>query len=365
MRLKWWQQLLPRCERYYCAGCGRTFLRFFAARDPHRAGPRTNHAAAVAAAPAPASARVDSPRPAADAARETEKAMKKIGMVGIGMMGHGIAGNVLKHGYALAVLEHPGNQPLDALKAQGAVGVSTARELAAQSDVVILVVTGSPQVEAVLTGAGGVLEGLRPGTIVIDCSTAIPSSTLRMAEAVARAGGRFLDSPMTRTPKEAAEGRLNLLVGGDAALLEECRPLLQCFAENITHVGPVGAGHSMKLLHNYVSLGMIALLSEAAACAQHNGVAAEAFVDVLAKGGGGGIALERLKPYLLARDTSGLRFSVANARKDLDYYNTMAGDAGVPREIAAAVLGTLESALATNPEALVPELVSILGAAQR
>jgi 3-hydroxyisobutyrate dehydrogenase-like beta-hydroxyacid dehydrogenase len=114
------------------------------------------------------------------------------------------------------------------------------------------------------------------------------------------AGGRFLDTPMTRTPKEAAEGRLNLLVGGDAALLDECRPILQCFAENITHAGPVGAGHSMKLLHNYVSLGSVALIAEAAACAQRNGVAPEVFVDVLAKGGGGGVALERLKPYLLS-----------------------------------------------------------------
>lgn len=287
---------------------------------------------------------------------------RKIGMVGIGMMGHGIATNLQKHGHALGLFEHPGNQPLDALKAGGARGFSRLKELAAWADVLVLVVTGSPQVEAVLTGAGGLLEGLRPGTVVIDCSTAIPSSTVRMAQAVQAAGGRFLDSPMTRTPKEAAEGRLNLLVGGDAALLEECRPLLRCFAENITHVGPTGAGHGMKLLHNYVSLGMVTLLAEAAACAQRNGVAAEAFVDVLAKGGGGGIALERLKPYLLARDVSGLRFSIANARKDLDYYNTMAADADSPREVAQAVLDTLEAALAKGgADALVPELVSLLG----
>jgi len=289
--------------------------------------------------------------------------MKKIGMVGIGMMGHGIASNVLKHGYELAVFEHPGNQPLDTLKAAGAVGFSSARELAARSDVIILVLTGSPQVEAVLAGAGGVLEGLRPGSVVIDCSTAIPSSSIRMAQAVEQAGSRFLDAPMTRTPKEAAEGRLNLLVGGDAAVLEECRALLQCFAENITHMGPVGAGHSMKLLHNYVSLGMVTLLAEAAACAERNGVAADAFVDVLAKGGGGGIALERIKPYVLARETSGLRFSIANARKDLDYYNAMATDAGAARDVAAAVLATLEGALAQGGnDALVPELVTLLGA---
>jgi 3-hydroxyisobutyrate dehydrogenase-like beta-hydroxyacid dehydrogenase len=284
-----------------------------------------------------------------------------VGMVGIGLMGHGIASNIVKHGHTLAVLEHPGNQPLDALKAAGATSFQSAAALAARSDVVILVLTGSPQVEAVLTGPGGVLEGLRPGTLVIDCSTAIPSSTVRMAQAVQAAGGRFLDTPMTRTPKEAAEGRLNLLVGGDAALLDECRPLLQCFAENISHAGPVGAGHSMKLLHNYVSLGTVALLSEAAACAARNGVAPAVFVDVLAKGGGGGTALERMKPFLLNHDSSGLRFSIANARKDLDYYNAMAADAGAAQAIAAAVLATLDGALArTEPGTLLPDLAALL-----
>ena len=287
---------------------------------------------------------------------------KRIGMVGIGLMGHGIATNLLKHGHELAMLEHPGNQPLDALKAAGALSFTSAAELAARSEAVILVLTGSPEVEAVLTGAGGVLEGLKPGSVVIDCSTAIPSSTLRMAQAVRNAGSAFLDSPMTRTPKEAAEGRLNLLVGGDAALFAAWRPLLACFAENIIHVGPTGAGHSMKLLHNFVSLGTVALLAEAAACAHRNGVAAEVFVDVLAKGGGGGIALERIKPYLLAGDTSGLRFSIANARKDLGYYNTMARDAGAQMAIAGSVLSMLEDAVArAAPGALLPELSTLLG----
>lgn len=285
----------------------------------------------------------------------------KIGMVGIGMMGLGIASNLVRHGHHLVVLEHPGNQPLDALKAAGARGVHRACDLAAQVELVILVVTGSPQVEAVLTGADGVLAGLRPGSVVVDCSTAIPSSTLRMAQAVQQAGSRFLDAPMTRTPKEAAEGRLNLLVGGDAGLLEQLRPVLACFAEHITHVGPVGAGHGMKLLHNYVSLGMVTLLAEAAACSQRSGVAPEAFVDVLAKGGGGGTALERIKPYLLAGDPGGLRFSIAYACKDLGYYQQMAGDAHAHRDVATAVLGTLQSALVRGgPDALVPELAGLL-----
>ena len=287
-----------------------------------------------------------------------------IGMVGVGLMGHGIATNLLRHGHTLLVLEHAGNQPLDDLKAAGARSFSSAAELAAASEVVILVLTGSPQVEAVLTGPGGVLQGLQPGSVVIDCSTAIPASTQRMAKAVAAVGSAFLDAPMTRTPKEAAEGRLNLLVGGDADVLARCRPLLQCFAENIIHAGGVSAGHSMKLLHNYVSLGAVALLAEAAACAHRSGVAPEVFVDVLAKGGGGGTALERMRPFLLAGDPSGLRFTIANACKDLGYYNAMASDAGAAQGIATAVLTTLDNVAGrAGPAALVPELADWLARA--
>ncbi len=292
--------------------------------------------------------------------------MKKIGMVGIGMMGHGIATNLQKHGHALRLFDHPGNQPVDALKAGGALGFTSTKALAEDSEVVILVLNGSAQVESVLTGPDGILQGLRPGSLVIDCSTSIPASTQRMAEAVRAAGSRFLDAAMTRTPKEAAEGRLNLLVGGDAAELEACMPVLRCFAENIAHVGPVGAGHSMKLLHNFVSLGMVTLVAEAAACAQRNGVAPQAFVDVLAQGGAGGTALERMRPFLEEGDTRGLRFSINNARKDLDYYNTMAGDAHASRGIAAAVLGLLDAQVsAGHGDVLVPALAQLLAGIQK
>ena len=284
-----------------------------------------------------------------------------IGMIGIGLMGHGIATNLQKHGHHVKVLEHPGNQPLTDLVAGGATTCSAARDVAAQSDVVILCVTGTPEVEAVLLGPGGVLEGLRRNTVVIDCSTAVPASTQRLARSVQDAGGRFLDAPMTRTPKEAAEGRLNLLVGGDPAVFEECLPVLRCFAENISHVGAAGAGHCMKLLHNYVSLGTAALISEAAACALRAGIRPEVFVEVLAKGGGGGAALERIKPYLLSRDPSALRFAMNNAQKDLGYYTAMATDGGAVHAIADAVHRTFADAVAqAGPGMFVPELVSLL-----
>ena len=285
----------------------------------------------------------------------------RIGMIGIGLMGHGIASNIVKHGHALTVLEHPGNQPLDTLQAAGAKSVGSIAELAQVADIVILCVTGSPQVEAILGGEAGLIAALRPGTIVIDCSTAIPTSTQKMAEAVQRAGGRFIDAPMTRTPKEAAEGRLNLLVGGDADLFEQCKPLLACFAENITHTGGVSTGHSMKLLHNYVSLGSVALIAEAAACAQRAGVPGDVFVEVLAKGGGGGVALERLRPFITQQDASGLRFAMSNAQKDLGYYTEMADGMQAAQLIAQAVLGTYAGAVAQGgAQRYVPELVALL-----
>lgn len=286
---------------------------------------------------------------------------QRIGMIGIGMMGHGIASNLLRHGHPLSFLEHPGNQPTDALVAAGARPMSSLAALAADSKIVILCVTGSPEVEAVLLGPGGLLETLQPGTVVVDCSTAIPSSTLRIAEAVAKAGGRFLDAPMTRTPKEAAEGRLNLLVGGDAALLARCRPLLGCFAENIVHAGPVGSGHRLKLLHNYVSLGFSAVLIEAAACARRADIDPLVFTEVLARGGGGGVVLERLRPYIEAGEIAAFRFTVSNALKDIGYYTTMARETDAITTSAQGIRQMLEDAVAAGlGGAAVPELVDLL-----
>ncbi len=185
----------------------------------------------------------------------------RIGMIGVGLMGHGIALNILKAGYPLVMLDHAGNQPVGDLISLGATTKDSALEVARAADIIILCVTGTPQVEDVLYRQDGVLAGLQPGAVVIDCSTAIPSSTLKVAADVTTAGGRFLDAPMTRTPKEAAEGRLNLIVGGAPEDFQQCLPVFQSYAENIVHAGPVGSGHQLKLLHNFVSLGVSAAIS--------------------------------------------------------------------------------------------------------
>ncbi|HLS57422.1 MAG TPA: NAD(P)-dependent oxidoreductase [Zeimonas sp.] len=286
----------------------------------------------------------------------------RIGLIGVGLMGHGIAVNIARRGYRLAFLEHPGNQPVADLLAIGARACASAEALAADSDVVILCVTGTPDVQDVLFRDDGVLAGLRLGTVVIDCSTAVPSSTMRVATAIEAAGGRFLDAPMTRTPREAAEGRLNLIVGGDRALFERCRPLLASFAENVVHAGPVGAGHTLKLLHNYVSLGFTAVLAEAAACAQRAGIESGVLLEVLARGGGAGVVLERMRPFIEAHDDSAFRFTIANALKDIGYYAAMATELDAARTTADAIRQTYARAAEGHAQSSVPELVDLLAA---
>jgi len=286
----------------------------------------------------------------------------KIGIVGVGMMGHGIASNLVKHGHSLRLMNHPGNQPVDDLLAAGAEAVDSGAHVARTADVVIVCVTGAPEVKDVLFRADGVVEGLSPGEIVIDCSTSIPSVTRDIAERVADRGGHFIDAAMTRTPKEAAEGRLNLIVGAPSALFERVLPLLRCFAENVTHAGDVGAGHQLKLIHNFVSLGFAGVLAEAVACARSAGIAPEALIEVLASGGGGGVVFERLRSFIQSDDPSGFRFTIANALKDLTYYTTMAKQMGAASAAAAAIQSLYGAAEADGHGArTVPELIAILG----
>lgn len=286
---------------------------------------------------------------------------KVIGLVGVGLMGLGIATNIVGKGWSLGFVDHPGNQPTDDLIAAGAKPYGTAEELTAASDIVILCVTGSPQVEDVLTRSDGVLAGMRAGTIIIDCSTAIPTSTMVLADKVIDAGGLFLDAPMTRTPKEAMEGRLNLIVGGDKILFDQILPLLESFAENIAYAGKIGDGHTLKLLHNFVSLGFATVLAEAASVSARAGIAPETLLDILANGGGGGVVLERLRPFIESEDTSGFRFSLSNAHKDIGYYRQMASDLDGAHASADGIFKCLDDQIeAGRGHAILPELVRFL-----
>lgn len=284
-----------------------------------------------------------------------------VGIIGVGRMGLGIACSLQRAGWRIGFTEHEGNQPTQDILQSGAFGVCDPAELAKRCDTLLLVVNGSKQVEEILCGANGALKTLQKDCVVIDCSTSIPGSTIEMAARIRDAGGEMLDAAMTRTPREAAQGRLNLIVGGDARTLESRRPVLESFAENITHAGPNGAGHSLKLLHNYVSLGFSALLCEAALASSAAGIDPVVFTDVLEKGAGGGTVLSRIAPYLLHGDSGALRFTLGNADKDMAYYCEMAKELGQPASIALAVAGIYAAQVGSgHADRLVPELADLL-----
>ena len=289
---------------------------------------------------------------------------RKIGFVGVGLMGHGLVKNLLGGGYAVTFLDHPGNRPTDDLMAKGATPVPTLKDVADSGDVIFLCVTGSPEVRAVVMGEdndGGLAAHLGADHIVCDCSTAIPDETLDMAKRVQETGARFLDVPMTRTPKEAEEGRLNIMVGGDGDILEIVRPMLACYGENIYHAGPVSAGHRMKLLHNYISLGFSALMAEAVVAARKGGIDMATFLDVMETGGGKGVVFDRLKPYIESGDVGAFNFSISNSAKDLGYYTDMAAALDAPHGCADAVRALYDGAVKQGKGAEpVPRVMDIL-----
>lgn len=249
--------------------------------------------------------------------------LKSIGLIGVGLMGHGIGKNILAKGFNLNVLAHKNRAPVESLVAKGARECTSVAEIAALSDMVILVVTGTPQVESIVLGADGLLAHGKKGFIIADCSTAEPHSTLNLAAEAKVRGMHFLDTPMTRTPNEAEAGKLGLMVGGDTEILEKIRPVLACFADLIVHTGAVGTGHQVKLINNFLSLGHAAIAAEAITVATKAGVDMESLRTVIMGGGAASVMFGRLINVPLSDDDSQAKFAIRNARKDLRYYTNM------------------------------------------
>jgi 3-hydroxyisobutyrate dehydrogenase-like beta-hydroxyacid dehydrogenase len=210
--------------------------------------------------------------------------IKTVGLIGAGLMGHGIGKNVLEKGFALVTMAHRNREPVDDLVKRGAKELKSPAEIATASDMVIICVTATPQVEEAVYGANGILAAGKSGLIVADCSTAIPESTVKISADCAAKGVTFIDTPMTRTPKEAEAGKLGLMVGGDPGVLEKIRPVLSTFADMIIHTGAVGSAHQVKLINNFLSLGHAAIAAEAISVATKAGVDMTALRDIIMAG---------------------------------------------------------------------------------
>src|SRR6185503_14765707 len=167
----------------------------------------------------------------------------RIGFIGVGLMGHGIARNLVAKGYPLTLRAHRNRAPVDDLVARGAQEAKTSADVARAADIVFLCVTGAPQVEETVAGAQGIAAAARDGLIVVDTSTSEPAMTARLRDMLAAKGVRFVDAPLARTPVEAEAGKLNIMVGADDATFAALKPVLSAFCENVIHAGPPGHGH--------------------------------------------------------------------------------------------------------------------------
>ena len=286
----------------------------------------------------------------------TQATQPTIGFIGAsGLMGHGMAKNLLLKNYPLAYTVNR-TEPAG-LAELGATRAADHAELGRTCDVVFLCITAATDVEAALTGERGVLVDPKPGLIIIDSSTSEPAVTRRLAQLCADKEVRFVDAPLTRGPAEAEAGTLNMLIGADAETLEAIRPLLEACAENIIHAGPTGAGHTIKLLNNFLILTEASALAEAFAVATKAGADPQKLVDILGMGIFNNQLLHLIE-QTLGGNYEAMVFELDNARKDVRYYTRLAGDLGHPTSVGNGVheaLGTA-SALGFGSE-YVPSLV--------
>ncbi|MDH5540914.1 MAG: NAD(P)-dependent oxidoreductase [Rhizobacter sp.] len=284
-----------------------------------------------------------------------------VGFIGVGLMGHGMAKNIVSKGYPLVVMGHRNRDPVEHLKSLGAQEVKTARELAAACDIVHLCVTGSPQVEGVMRGPDGLLAGAKPGLIVIDCSTSNPVSTLALAAEARAAGVTFVDAPLSRTPKEAEAGTLDTMVGADDGTFATIEPVLRCWAGIVVHLGPVGLGHKMKLINNFVAMGYAALFAEALAIARKAGLSIEQFHAVIGSGRMRSPFYDTFMQWSLHGDPEAHKFSIANAHKDMRYLASMANEIGAVNPLQSAVKNSFAAMEAAGQgERFVPMLADFI-----
>ena len=278
-----------------------------------------------------------------------------IGFIGAsGLMGHGMAKNLLAHGHRLSLTVHRNRERVADLLAAGATVAPTYAALAANSDMLFLCVTGSPQVESVMQG---VLLAPKPGLLIVDCSTSEPDATASLRERCAAVGMVFVDAPLSRTPVEAEAGRLNVMVGAEPEVFARLEPVLRTFAENVFHVGAPGAGHVIKLLNNFIAQAICTATAEAFAVGQRAGVDLKQLVALISQGPVNN-GLFQAMAKTLDGELNGLKFELDNARKDVRYYTHLAENLAVPSVMGEAVHQSLSIASALgHGRKFVPSLV--------
>ena len=253
---------------------------------------------------------------------------ERIGYVGLGIMGRGMARNLLKAGFSVEVWNRTASR-MEELAADGAKPASSPAEVAANCDIIITCVSDTPDVEAVILGENGVLQGARAGSLVIDCSTISPQSTRDIAAKLAEKGVHFLDAPVSGGSEGAAKGTLTIMVGGEAADVERATPVFQAMGKTITHVGPTGAGQMVKLVNQILVVGNCLAMCEAMLFAEAGGLDQQKTFNAISQGAAGSWMFTNRAPQIMRRDWRP-GFTIDLQQKDIRLVLEAADQMGVP-----------------------------------
>jgi 3-hydroxyisobutyrate dehydrogenase-like beta-hydroxyacid dehydrogenase len=257
----------------------------------------------------------------------------KIGFIGLGLMGAAIVSRLQDLQYSVTVCANKSRPKIDAAVARGAIEVMTARNVAEQSDIIMLCMDTSASVEARVRGSDGLISGLKPQAVVIDFGTSLPNSTRTLGSEVTASGGFYLDAPLGRTPTHALEGKLNIMASGDK------------LAFDVFHLGALGSGHTIKLINNFFGMTVANAMAEAFAIADIAGVDRAQMHSVMAAGPLHSGMMDFVKAYAVDDDPNQLAFAIKNAAKDVGYYTQMAQDAGVESFMSQGALTALTAAI--------------------
>ena len=268
-------------------------------------------------------------------------ALERVGFIGLGGMGRGLVKNLLAKGVAVTAYDlNP--EAVAIAKSQGATAAGGLRDIG-ECRIIMICVNAAEDVEALLTGPDGLLARPAPGLVIVDHTTGSPQMVDKLDRLVRAAGGRYAEAPMTRTPKHADAGKVNVLYGGEADLLAELRPYFERYAENIFHIGPLGHAIRLKLIHNYIAFANVAAWCEGFALAAKDGLDLKQLITIISAAGGKSGMLDLYGQATLDGDFTPL-MSLANARKDVRYYARWLEDAGLPGFMADAVHQTYRQA---------------------
>lgn len=253
---------------------------------------------------------------------------ERIGFIGLGIMGRGMAHNLLKAGADLTVWNRTRSKMNEFLEA-GANGAETPADLAGQCQVIITCVSDTPDVEEVILGQDGVIHGIQAGALVVDMSTISPHATRQIAEELAEKEAHMLDAPISGGNEGAEEGTLSIMIGGDAEQVRRAMPAFEAMGETITHVGDLGAGQTVKLVNQILVVINTLAMSEALLFAQAGGLDLQKTLDAVATGAAGSWMLSNRGPQILERDWRP-GFTIDLQQKDLRLVLDAADQMGVP-----------------------------------